>query len=605
LEKIEVYFNEYNVLMDNAVYLPIVSGQLQAFAHTKPIIQENYTFMPFIFYRDTPDRIVSQYQNPGVAAFSISMWNANLSLRVAQKVKEKFPECLIVFGGHDVPNRAENYLRMHGFVDLVVRGEGEKTFAQILENGLERRSFEDIQGITYRNKSGKILRNNEDQVLEKNLDVFPSPYLEGVFDEIIASHDINFQAIVETNRGCPFKCSYCSWGQGGLSKKYRFFSLERARQLSEWIGKCQIGYVFCADSNYGMFQWDFEIAQFFVDAKQKYGFPEKFRTCYSKNAEETVYKIGKLLHENAMEKSITLSLQTTNLDAAKYVRRKNIKLSVFNDLQERYNKAGVPTYTELILGLPGETYKSFLDGLEKCLQSGIENQLFTYHCQVYPNAEMGNKEYQKKYKIKTIRCPLKEVHAVPRADGVPEEYEEVVVSTYSMPEQDWKKATVVSWIMQLFHGLKVGFYPMKHIVLEYDIKYTAFFDYISDCENIEYAPMIRKEIDSYWQTADLILHGEARCKIVSEFSPIYWEPEEASFLNISHNKEGFYGELREIFINFLTEKGIDFNYDELRKTIEYQELRLPDFNEDYKGDKEKFAKEVLLWGRKSGRILRK
>lgn len=604
MQKIEVYFNEYNVLMDNAVYLPIVSGHLQAFAQTRPTIQGNYAFMPFIFYRDTPDRIVSQYQNPGVAAFSVSMWNANLSLRVAQKVKEKFPECLIVFGGHDVPNQAENYLRIHDFVDLAVRGEGEKTFAQILKNNLASRGFEDIPGITYRNKSGKIVRNNEDQVLEKDLDVFPSPYLEGAFDEIIASHDINFQAIVETNRGCPFKCSYCSWGQGGLSQKYRFFSLERVRQLSDWIGKHQIGYVFCADSNYGIFQRDIEIAQFFVNDKQKYGFPEKFRTCYSKNAENNVYEIGKLLHENGMEKSITLSLQTTNLDAAKNVRRKNIKLSVFNNLQQRYNKAGIPTYTELILGLPGETYKSFLGGLEKCLQSGIENQLFGYHCQVYPNAEMGSKEYQKKYKIKTIRCPLKEVHAVPRADGVPEEYEEVVVSTYSMPEQDWRKAAVVSWVMQLFHGLKVGFYPMKYIAEGYDIKYTDFFDYISNSKNIINVPMLKREIDSYWQTADLILQGEARCKIVPEFSPIYWEPEEESFLNISYNKAKFYSELQEIFVNFLTEKGIDFDYKELKKTIKYQESKLPDFNQDYNGDKKRFAEEVLLWGRKSGRILR-
>lgn len=604
MKKVEVYFNEYNVLMNDTVYLPIVSGQLQAFAQTNPVIQENYTFMPFIFYRDTPDRIVSQYQNPGVAAFSVSMWNSNLSLEVARKIKETFPECLIVFGGYDVPNQAEDYLRMHDFVDLAVRGEGEKTFAQILEKNLESSDFGDIPGIIYRNKSGKIMRNNEEQKLEKNLDVFPSPYLDGVFDEIMASFDIDFQAIVETNRGCPFKCSYCSWGQGGLSKKYRLFSLERAKLLSDWIGKQQIGYVFCADSNYGMFQRDIEIAQFFVDAKQKYGFPEKFRTCYSKNAEENVYEIGKLLHENGMEKSITLSLQTTNIDAAKHVRRKNIKLSVFNKLQQRYNEAGIPTYTELILGLPGETYESFLEGLEKCLQSGIENQLFTYHCQVYPNAEMGSKEYQKKYKIKTIRCPLKEVHAVPRADGVPEEYEEVVVSTYSMPEQDWRKVAVVSWVMQLFHGLKVGFYPMKYIAEEYGIKYTDFFDYISNPENIGNAPMIRKGMYGYWQTADLILQGKARCKIVPEFSPIYWEPEEESFLNISYDKAKFYSELQEILFNFLTEKGIDFDYNELKKIIKYQESKLPDFNEDYSGDKKRFAEEVLLYGRKSGRILR-
>ena len=69
--KLKVYFNEYNILMDNAVYLPIVSGQLQAYAQINPLIKENYEFMPFIFYRNQPDNIISQYQDPKIVAFSV------------------------------------------------------------------------------------------------------------------------------------------------------------------------------------------------------------------------------------------------------------------------------------------------------------------------------------------------------------------------------------------------------------------------------------------------------------------------------------------------------------------------------------------------------
>jgi len=600
--KFRVYFNEYNVLMDNAVYLPIVSGQLQAYAQTKIIIKDNFEFMPFIFYRDEPDRILSQYQDPSVAAFSVSMWNSNLSLKVAEMVKEKFPKCLVVFGGYNVPNNSGDYLKEHNFIDITVRGEGEKTFADLLESNLGEQNFEHVLGITYRHKSGEIMENPE-QILPKNLDVFPSPYLEGVFDELMTQSKINFQAIVETNRGCPFGCSYCSWGQGGLSKRYRFFSPERVEQIADWTGKSKIGYVFCADSNFGMFKQDFDTAKFFVEAKQKYKFPEKFRVCYSKNAEKNVFKIGKLLHENQMEKSITLSLQTANPIAARNVRRQNIRMDVFNDLQKRYNESGIPTYTELILGLPGETYESFLGGLEKCLQSGIENQLFVYHCQVYPNAEMGSIEYQKKHGIKTVKCPLKEVHAVPRLEGIPDEYEDVVVSTDSMPEQDWKKSSVVSWAMQLFHGLKVGFYPIRYIVDKYNVKYTEFFDYISIPSKTPDFPIINREIIEFWKTADSISNGKARCNVISEFSPIYWEPEEASFLNISHEKKEFYREFLGVLTNFLKERGINFDKSELEEIVKGQEVRMPDYNRDYSGDKKRFAKEVLLWGRKSGRIL--
>ena len=111
----------------------------------------------------------------------------------------------------------------------------------------------------------------------------------------LLSDEINFQAIVETNRGCPYMCSFCFWGMGGFNKKFRFFSLSRIKEIAEWCGKNRIKYIFCADSNFGIFERDLEVVNCFVQAKLKYGFPEKFRVCYAKNAENRVYEISKLL----------------------------------------------------------------------------------------------------------------------------------------------------------------------------------------------------------------------------------------------------------------------------------------------------------------------
>src|SRR4026208_2031086 len=102
-KKLKVYFNEFNVLMENAAYLPLVSGTLQAYATSVPKIQESYEFMPFLFYRQHQDKVLEQYRREcAVAAFSVSMWNEQLSLKVAELVKLKFPESLIVFGGPQV-----------------------------------------------------------------------------------------------------------------------------------------------------------------------------------------------------------------------------------------------------------------------------------------------------------------------------------------------------------------------------------------------------------------------------------------------------------------------------------------------------------------------
>ena len=643
--KKEVYFNEYNVLMENTIYLPLVSGLLQTYATRIPVIQDNYQFMPFLFIRDHPERILSQYKNPHVTAFSVSMWNMNLSLTIAEEVKKRFPECLIVFGGPNVPFNASDFFHQYSFIDVTVRGEGERTFADVLTRFLESRDFREIPGISYRDlKSNECIKNVDERPFIKDLDVFPSPYLEGTYDYLL-SMNINFQTIIETNRGCPYQCSYCFWGKGGLSKQFGFFNLDRIQKIAEWCGIHRIKYVFCADSNFGMFKRDFEIAHYFVEAKLKYGFPEKFRVCYAKNAETTVFETGKLLHKHSMEKSITMARQTNHPVAAYNVGRKNIKMELFNKLQKKYNDEDIPVYTELILGLPGETYESFLAGIEEILQSGIKNQAFVYFCQVYPNTELADEKYRQKFNISTIRIPLSETHAAVRSREIVPEYEEIIISTASMSVEDWKRMAVVSWIMQLFHGLKLGFYIMLYLADRYHVKYTELFEYIALSKiKSNRAVLLNKEVANFYAALDSILQGKSRMRYLHEFGDIYWDQEEASYLHIVCNKEEFYDDMYEVIKEYLDNADIKYDEEELKEVIDYQNLVIPHFNSeerleyffkhnipeyfetyfsekrsgltnkpqvmtstdirDYKEDKMVFAREVLLYGRKSNRMLR-
>ncbi|MBU0964692.1 cobalamin-dependent protein [Patescibacteria group bacterium] len=593
----EIYLNEYNVLMDNTVYYPLVCGQLKAYAQTKAAIRENYEFMPFLFIRDLPGRIVAQYNDPAVAGFSCSMWNINLSLVVAQQVKERFPGCLIVFGGPSVPLEPTDFFVRYPFVDITVRGEGEHTFAELLLRLLLGRDFSDVAGICYPDYYQRQVVRNPDRTLEENLDTFPSSYLQGLYDYLLPS-GINFQAIVETNRGCPFKCSYCFWGVG---KRYRFFSLNRVRELADWCGAHRIRYVFCADSNFGMLERDLEIAKYFVEAKTKYGFPDKLRACYGKNAEETIYLIGKLLHKHDMEKGITLSRQSNNAEALKNVGRRNIKKSVYDDLQKRYNEDNIPTYTELILGLPGETYESFLNGMEEILQSGIKNQLIVYICEVYPNTELANPEYQKRFGVSTVRIPLTEIHGSVRPEGIPQEYNEIVVSTSTMPIEDWKRALVISWIMQLLHGLKLAFYVLDYMVEKYHISFTSFFEYIAGLTPQD-AESLGNQVVEFYRFADSIAKGQPRGCILADFGSIYWEPEEVAYLSLYQKKDKFYEDMHQVCRDYLNNLGIIYDANKLKKVIEHQRACIPNIA-DYK-EKATFAREIVIRGRKSGKMLK-
>ena len=641
-----VYFNEYNILMGgNTTYLPLVSGILRSYAEESTKILDSYSFQKFIFHVDSVENIIAQYTvQPFLAAFSLLMWNEQLSLTVAREIKKKYPECIIVFGGASVPHNAVNFMNKFNFVDVCIRGEGEESFTDLLEYLVDNKPLNNLPGLVFRNKNGKVCNNEGERPNNRDLDIYPSPYLMGIFDEVIKDNShFDFQAIIETNRGCPFQCTYCYWGKGGLSRKYRFHSLERVRDEIVWMGKNKIGYVFNADSNFGMHRRDIEIAKYLVDTKKEFGFPEKFRTCYGKNTDDKIFKVAKLLRDNNLEKGITVSYQSFDSQVQVNIKRKNIKISSAHNLQSRFNKENVPVYTELILGLPGESVETWKFGIDKIFESGLKNQLFVYICQVYPNTELDDSNYREEFGVITKSIELNEIHGLIRSQKYVTEYENIIVQTNSMPIADWKKMLKFSWIVMLFQGLKIGFFITRYLNDILNISYSDFLWFISDMEwkDQKYS-IFFQELSELEGKVDYILEGGGRGCVMKEFSDIYWEPEEASFLRLAGDFDAFIDELHSLTRFFLLKRNKEFCEEELMDVVQYQSMCLPRVNlpsitnrvfsynvpeyfescfssntiplvkkqqvfevepRDYKGDILKFSRESLLWARKSGNIL--
>ena len=464
----KVYFNEYNIPMGNKVYLPLASGMLKAYAEKHVYIKRHYELMPFIFKRDTVDNLVAKHDNPRVACFSVSIWNYNLSIEVAKRLKQKYPKCLIIFGGPSAPKK-ETYP-----INFVIHGQGEIQFVDIL--------------LPY------------DLTQSDFINCLPSPYTTGQFDYLL-NDGTEYQAIIETNRGCHHGCYYCYWGSG--KKKYEFFDLKRIKEEADWMGRNKIKYVFCADSNFGTFKRDVEISQTYADVKAKYGYPEKFRVCYGKTNTENIFKAAKILSKARLAKAITMSRQTNNNAAMVNVGRKNIPKTIFDDLQKKYEDAGIYTYSEFILGLPGETSKTFKEGISDILKT--KTKLFIYHCTVLPNTKMANPEYQKKHGIKTVRVPISEIHCEIRKQGSVIEYEDIIIETNTMTKKDWIDCAAFSWIVQLKHSLKLpSMYLRKGI------------------------------IQKFYKIAEGITEGKTRGQIDKRFGNIYWEPEEAAYLDVMY-----------------------------------------------------------------------
>jgi putative methyltransferase len=436
-------------------------------------------------------------------------------------------------------------------------------------------------------------------------------------------------------------------GAGGLSTKYRFHGLDRVKEIIEWCGRHRIQYVFNADSNFGMHPRDYQIAEFLVEAKRRYAHPDKFRTCFGKNTDERIFRVAKLLHEHELEKGITLARQSNDEEVLKNIKRQNIKLETYKSLQMMFNEHSIPVYTELILGLPGETYESWLRGIDDILNTGIRNQLFVYMCQVLTNTELADPEYLERFKIRTVRIPLAEIHGEVRAGYLETEYEDIVVETASMSTEDWRRMAKLSWVMQVFHSLKLAYFLMVYLHERYGVKYTDFLRYVSE----ERMPagtgrILRSEMREFDAQLEGILAGRDRGRVMPGYGQFYWDVEEASFLRISERLPEFYAELLDVAKAFLSEQAIPYSEEELEEVVEYQRLRvplpsglalagtkvfrhnLPEYFEhsyttrqvplrraaqgmdgigakDYRGDRKNYARETILWGRKSGTMLTK
>jgi anaerobic magnesium-protoporphyrin IX monomethyl ester cyclase len=184
-------------------------------------------------------------ENPDILGFSTLTSSGQTAALISTKVKEENPNVTIVFGNHHATFNAERILNKYPAVDIVVRGEGEKTIAELascLENGGDLKK---VRGINFRNE-GKIV-TTPDQFLIRDLDSLPFPdrdLLDVDYHCVIAGANIaprKFTSIV-TSRGCIYNCRFCScreiaknrWRSRSVAntvKEMQFLASEGYKQL--------------------------------------------------------------------------------------------------------------------------------------------------------------------------------------------------------------------------------------------------------------------------------------------------------------------------------------------------------------------------------------
>jgi radical SAM superfamily enzyme YgiQ (UPF0313 family) len=361
-------------------------------------LREIYDFVPE-FLTDE-ELLADRATEPSIFLFSNYVWTVERNLALSAIVKRVNPTSITIHGGPSTPKYlgdTEEFFARHDHVDIAVHGEGETTFSDVLcalDGVLPARLdvLGDVAGLTYRKPGGGVVRTTDrDRITD--LDEIPSPYTRGLLDAFGAAHA---GAIIETNRGCPYGCTFCDWGSATLSR-IRKFSLDRVFAELEWSAAHKIEIASIADANFGIMERDVEIAQKIADLKREYGFPRTVATNYAKNTVKYLRKIIEIFADVEILTEGVVSLQSMDEPTLKIIRRSNIKLDKYNELSTEFRRSRLPLAADIMMGLPGSTPVSFRNDLQQCTNRDV--RVRANPTQLLPNSPMNEPGYRREYAI--------------------------------------------------------------------------------------------------------------------------------------------------------------------------------------------------------------
>lgn len=159
------------------------------------------------------EKHIESYNPNIVASSALATCNTYVVVRTLEIAKKINPEILTVAGGQHFTALSQESLETYPEIDVIVRGEGEATFVELVRNA-EKKDFAAIKGTSFRN--GRKILHNPSRSLIKDLDELPYPGYHLVKDIV---HKYHFAAmtgrrapyaLIEGSRGCSHRCTFCT-----------------------------------------------------------------------------------------------------------------------------------------------------------------------------------------------------------------------------------------------------------------------------------------------------------------------------------------------------------------------------------------------------------
>jgi radical SAM superfamily enzyme YgiQ (UPF0313 family) len=573
------------ISVDYQPHVPYAVGCLISHCLKDDIIKANYEFLePEYRYRclDNP-AFIEQLKVTDILGLTCYVWNQPINDRISQRYKKLNPNGIIIYGGPNVPEDksvATQYANDRPFVDLFFVGPGEINFANFLKGYLDTGSINGHEGSFNHNENNVNLTRESYKI-----DYIPTPYTDGLFDNIL-SREKSVVIPIETNRGCPYRCTFCDWG-GLTQSKITLFDMEAVkRNIDKTMPYDSVQRYNIIDANFGMFARDVELIDYIAEQKEKFNKTVEVASLgIAKNGSEHVKQIYSKMHKFHVDqhvpdaKNVKVSFQTFSPEALKATQRSNMtEKTLFNIIDKTlYNSAS----SELILGLPGETPDSWLDTLAKHNELKI-CYLRVYHLVVLPNTPMAKPEYIAEHKLKFTQLYLptdltnrstseiykkykefKEIKNVKTKYKFPEDklyYETygIMSSSYSYTNAELKLMYLYYFWFNTFWNTNILTDQIKAHELSIQEQIKLFFRFIEEGKT----PFLKSLVDEYKTLLDAAF-SEDEIKVVDNlYHASFFKSHQGrgmELLDIVENLETFRDEIRLLYPSFTLDNIKEFN----------------------------------------------
>ena len=382
-----VSLNNYEVNR-GLLYLPLGLYYLRGYLMKHDLLRRAVsckikTYNSSISNRELLRSILSERSQ--IVGFSCWCWNILQILEVSHLVKKVDPSIKIILGGPQASSikESEALLQSSEAIDIVAHGEGEITFTKLIQPLLTGEpSLHDIEGISFR-EGLKIKRANRIPPFA-NLDDIPLD----ISSEEIQAFDLNKTVfLLETQRGCPFKCKFCYYRKG--YQRVRFFSAEKVKENIKFLLDNGVKRLYLADPTFNInLKRAKEILRFIVDQEKEIILNTEIK------AEFVDEEFGKLLFQ-AGTKFLDVGLQSINPRALEAMGR-NLNQETFEKGIQVLKGEKIVFQIQLILGLPGDNYEYFCKSLNYALHLVDNNWglIEVFPLELIPGSEFFDKSLE-------------------------------------------------------------------------------------------------------------------------------------------------------------------------------------------------------------------